>query len=203
MKNLWQRAVRRFVLVPAGYGRPAESAVMDREYTSGAWSHFRADAEHQRYQAIVDLLAARPGNPSVLDLGCGSGRLAELLQPLPVSRYLGVDLSPAGLELARALQLPRGEFVEGDFEVWTPANAYDVIVFSECIGYADDPCRLVSRYAPWLAADGIMIVTLFRSESWEARWRRVDRRTETLSAQVVRNDRDQVWDVRVLRPRSA
>lgn len=198
--GLWSRLLRRFVLIPAGYGRPADPAVMDREYTAGSWGRFDQPSEQPRQEAVVGYaLQARP-DPSILDLGCGSGRLAQLLVARPVRRYVGVDFSPEGLRLARELALPRAEFVEGDFEVWTPAEKFDVIIFSECIGYAHDPAQLVARFLPALAPAGVVIISLYRSETWEARWRRVSRHLQPVAESVIANEQGQTWDVRLLRP---
>lgn len=48
-------------------------------------------------------LASRLGGESVLDLGCGPGHLASLLQgrQLPPNRYLGVDFSAEAIRQAR------------------------------------------------------------------------------------------------------
>jgi trans-aconitate 2-methyltransferase len=53
------------------------------------------------------------GNETVLDLGCGSGRLtAELLERLPRGRVIAVDASPSMLEEARRQLARFGDRVE-------------------------------------------------------------------------------------------
>ena len=56
------------------------------------------------YNEVEKRLTPADGQPfSLLDLGCGdAATLAPVLRRLPVSRYLGVDLSPVALELAAA-----------------------------------------------------------------------------------------------------
>src|SRR3954462_3408906 len=58
------------------------------------------------------------GDETVLDLGCGSGRLtAKLLDRLPRGRGIAVDASPSMLEQARAQLATYGErvqFIESD-----------------------------------------------------------------------------------------
>jgi len=199
--SLLHRLRRRLLLDPAGYGRPMDRATADNEYRSGAWDHFHQLPELPRQRAVVGFVSQLHPNPAILDLGCGSGSLAQLLQALPFRRYLGVDLSPEGLRLARGLKLRGCEFVEGDFESWTPAEKFDVIIFSECIGYADDPGLLVARFLPWLAPDGAVIVSYFRSGHWEARWRRVERHVHACAHDIVINDHGS-WDIKLLRPPS-
>ena len=62
----------------------------------------------QRLQAVVEVLKAS-GAQSVLDLGCGEGRLLRMLLPLfQFERIVGMDVSYRALELAqRRLQLDR------------------------------------------------------------------------------------------------
>lgn len=187
-------------LVPAGYGRPIDRAALDGEYRSGAWAHFHQLPELPRQSVIVGYVAQLHQNPGILDLGCGSGRLAQLFQPHPFQRYLGVDLSAEGIRMARALPLVRCEFAEGNFETWRPAEKFDVIVFSECIGYARDPGALVAAFVPWLASGGTVVISHFRYGEWQAHWRRVESHLQVFEATTVANERGQTWDIKLLRP---
>jgi SAM-dependent methyltransferase len=201
--RLLEKLRRKFLFAPAGYGRPIPKDVLDREYTSGAWGHFRELPELARQSVIVGAVTALFPRPDILDVGCGSGRLAQLFAPHPFGRYLGLDLSTEGLRLARELDLPRCEFVEGDFETWRPARAFDVIMFTECIGYARDPGALTAAFCPYLKPGGVVVISHFRFGHWRAHWRRVGRTLETFESTTVTNLRGQTWDVKLLRPRTA
>lgn len=196
------RLRRKFILAPAGYGRPIPKDVLDHEYTSGSWAHFRELPELARQSVVVGAVTSLFPNPAILDLGCGSGRLAQLFSPHPFRRYLGVDISTAGLILARELALARCEFVEGNFETWRPAEKFDVIMFSECIGYATDPGAVTAAFAGHLAPGGIVVISHFRFGHWQAHWRRVERSLDVFDSTTVTNIRGQTWDVKLLRPRS-
>jgi SAM-dependent methyltransferase len=191
---------RRFLLEPAGYGRPQPQTAVDEEYRSGHWAHFHQLPELPRQSVIVGYVTQLHANPSILDLGCGSGRLAQLFQPHPFRRYLGVDLSTEGIRMAQALALRGCEFAPGNFEEWSPAEKFDVIIFSECIGYAADPGALVARFLPFLAPGGTIVISHFRYGHWQAHWRRVNRHVREFEATTVANDRGQTWDVKLLRP---
>ena len=198
--GLLTRLRRDLLLAPAGYGRPVDQATVDGEYRSGAWDHFHQLPELPRQSIITGYVAAVHPNPAILDLGCGSGRLAQLLQPHPFRRYLGVDLSAEGIRLARALPLARCEFAEGNFETWRPAEKSDVIIFSECIGYARDPGELVAAFVPWLEPGGTVIISHFRYGHWSAQLRRVERHLQVFESTTVANERGQTWDIKLLRP---
>lgn len=197
-RDLLARLRRKFLLEPAGYGRPVDQAAMDGEYRSGAWVHFHALPELPRQSVIVGCVTQLHPNPALLDLG--SGRLAQLFQPHPFRRYLGVDFSPEGLRLARELKLARCEFVENNFETWRPAEKFDVIIFSECIGYSNDPGALVAAFVPFLEPGGTIVSSHFRSGHWPAHWRRVEQHLRVFATTTVANERGQTWDIKLLRP---
>jgi len=198
--KLKDRLLEKFVRGPAGYGRPIPTNALDGEYRSGNWAHFHKLPELPRQSVVVGYVSQLHKNPAILDLGCGSGRLAQLFQPHATRRYLGVDLSSEGVRLARELGLKGCEFAEGNFESWTPAEKFDVIIFSECIGYARDPGALVARYLPWLAPGGTVVISHFRYGHWQAHWKRVYQHVQPFEAATVANEQGQTWDVRLLRP---
>lgn len=64
---------------------------------------------------------------SILDAGCGWGRLLDLLPPTWDGRYLGVDLSPDFVRMAQELH-PRREFVVTDLRRLDVPDTFDVAV---------------------------------------------------------------------------
>ncbi|MEY2881703.1 MAG: hypothetical protein RLZZ15_4083 [Verrucomicrobiota bacterium] len=197
LARLW----RKFVLAPAGRGHPIPAAAADREYASGAWDHFESAAESARYAAVAAVIARLHPTGAVLDLGCGPGRLADLLRMTPPRRYLGVDFSAEAVARARRRGLPGCEFAQGDFETWRAAEPFAAIVFNEAVGYSRDPRALLAAFAPALKADGHLVVSHFRSAHWPALWRRLESAFTVVEAHVVANATGQTWDVKALRPR--
>jgi 2-polyprenyl-3-methyl-5-hydroxy-6-metoxy-1,4-benzoquinol methylase len=188
----------------AGLGQPVPAAALDHEYASGAWDHFMGPDEQARHEVLVSLIHAARLHARLLDLGCGSGRLAALLAGQALEAYLGADVSEEGLRRARALSLPTpfNNFECRDFETWTPApGAYDVITFNECLGYAADPLRTARRFARALAPGGTLIVSHFRATNHAEFWRRLAREFDFPVQQTATNAKGQVWDLRTLRLR--
>jgi SAM-dependent methyltransferase len=66
---------------------------------------------------------------SVLDVGCGTGRLLHNLSPF-CDRMVGVDINPAMLSHARS-RLAETEFVERDMRRLGDLGAFDLVV---CVG---------------------------------------------------------------------
>ena len=84
----------------------------------------------------------------MLDVGCGSGRIAEAILEAGASRYVGVDLSPAMLELAEERLRPFGpkvELIHGDFLSEPLEGPFDVIVALGLFDYVADPPPFVRR----------------------------------------------------------
>ncbi len=82
----------------------------------------------------------RDGLGALLDIGTGTGRIAELLSP-QADRVTGLDKSPEMLRLARTrLQdLPAGQLdlVQGDFTALPfAAESFDTVVFHQVLHYA-------------------------------------------------------------------
>ncbi|MGE3349742.1 MAG: tetratricopeptide repeat protein [Ramlibacter sp.] len=92
---------------------------------------------HERlYEALLPL--AGPGARDILDLGCGTGLCAPLLQPLARS-LVGVDLSPGMLEAARRRGLYT-ELVCRDVTEFLQQQAqpFDLVVSTDVFIYIGD-----------------------------------------------------------------
>ncbi len=109
-----------------------------------------------------------PEGQKVLELGCGTGQLLAALKP---SLGIGVDLSPAMLDKARAAN-PDYTFIEGDIE--NPAviealaehGPFDAIILSDTIGYLED-CQQALANLHRLCGHETRIVVAYYSKAWE------------------------------------
>jgi SAM-dependent methyltransferase len=88
--------------------------------------------------------------PAVLDVGCGPGRVAEAVLAAGAASYVGLDLSPRMLLLARARlgDDHRVELLEGHFLNVELDGAFDVVLALGLFDYLQDP----SSAAEWLRA---------------------------------------------------
>ena len=199
LQRILQGLVQRFIYSPLGGGKPVTETALDQEYASGNWNHFFSEQELPRYTALMRLIRDHSGQPPrVLDIGCGSGRLASLFAPDELADYLGIDLSKEGLSRAKKLGSLKARFVHGDFETWRPSETWDIIVLNEVIGYARDPGATVTAFLPFLAPDGVLIVSLYRWGNHAAIWRRIGRHALIKDHLEIQGPPGVIWDVRLL-----
>ncbi len=88
--------------------------------------------------AFVDLLSGL-SFASVLDVGCGPGRLGALVKGLrPDVSYTGIDISPDVLRLA-AVRVPDGSFHETTLADFRPRRTWDLVIASEILMHVPPP----------------------------------------------------------------
>ena len=94
----------------------------------------------------------------LLDAGCGPAPMLSLLtEKYPDKRFVGLDLTPAMIETAKAKKLPNTEFVVGDCEnLPFKPNSFDIIICSQSFHHYPNPqdffnsCFRVLRPGGWL-----------------------------------------------------
>jgi SAM-dependent methyltransferase len=119
----------------------------------------------RRRELAVEVVR-RYDHPSVLDVGCGSGRIAEFVLEAGAGRYVGVDFAGSMLDLARARLRrfgPRIELVEGDFLAVALEGPFDVALALGFFDYQPEPHRFLRRMAELCAGT---IVASFPRWTW-------------------------------------
>src|SRR5262249_40644992 len=121
---------------------------------------------NQRHEAILAWLLRFGMRPDdrVLEIGCGSGTLTQLLaEALPEGSVFGFDLSPKTVEAARERLAPFGntQVVAGDvLEVDAGSDPYDVVVLPDVIEHIPIQLHdaLFGRIASWVRPEGFVLV---------------------------------------------
>jgi ArsR family transcriptional regulator len=111
--------------------------------------------------ALIGALEAQPLG-ALLDVGTGTGRMAELLATR-AGRVTALDKSPEMLRIARArLQsLPAGkiDLVQGDFGALPFVDdAFDTVLFHQVLHYSQDPGAVLAEAARVLRCGGRIAV---------------------------------------------
>ncbi|HTU79546.1 MAG TPA: methyltransferase domain-containing protein [Solirubrobacteraceae bacterium] len=127
------------------------------------WDARTYDRTSEPQQAwATEVLARLHGiapDASVLDVGCGTGRVTEaLLALVPRGRVLAIDASPAMVELARARLGERARVWCGDALELELEQPVDAIVSTAALHWVGDHERLWSRLARALRPGGVLEV---------------------------------------------
>ena len=90
--------------------------------------------EHIKIEEILsNLLPSLNPIHSVLDVGCGRGRLASLLgEVLPSAHYTGLDIGEAQTQATQAVR-PDGAVFTVPIQDFDPKHRYDLILCSEVL----------------------------------------------------------------------
>jgi trans-aconitate 2-methyltransferase len=130
-----------------------------------------ADWDAKAYERISDpqfrwglrVLERLPlnGDETVVDEGCGAGRLTEvLLERLPRGRVVALDASDAMLETARARLARFGErvsFVRADAATWIAPEPADAVFSTATYHWVKDHDALFASVARSLRPGGLLV----------------------------------------------
>ena len=147
----------------AAIGDPLTDAVREHYNQMGelrdVW--YRRNRHYHRYLES-QLRAIIPAGSSVLELGCATGNLLNVLKP---ARGLGIDLSPAMVGAA-AHKFPHLEFRVGNAEALVLDERFDYVVVSDVIGELSDVAAMLERIHD-LSREGARLVITFHNPALE------------------------------------
>ncbi|MFW5417660.1 class I SAM-dependent methyltransferase [Nocardiopsis sp. CNT-189] len=148
---------------------------MLQEYDAVAERHLDVERVFGTYRHLVEIpsllraLGAVEGL-SVLDAGCGTGDHTRLVGRLGAARALGVDSSPAMIEVARRSERsdPSGaEFEVHDITDMPVLGSFDAVLALAVLHYAEDAAalrRMCERAHANLAAGGRLLAYVANPE---------------------------------------
>jgi SAM-dependent methyltransferase len=117
-------------------------------------------------EAFARYLAAAPA--SVLDVGCGTGRLLDTLSRT-IPECWGVDLLDGNVAYARSAR-PRCTFRQGDMRTVRLGRTFDVVTsFGNALSYAltdEDLARTVETYAAHARPGALLLVDVLNARSY-------------------------------------
>jgi len=133
----------------------------DEQFTKGSWTRLIKGMPHTMFMAGL-IIDAFPNGTKILDVGCGNGALARILENVSGVEYIGTDISMVAIGQAR-LTAPRSLFIEHEATEPPPeAKDCNVLVFSDSIYYFDSRVAL-PHYATEMPADTIIVISITRS----------------------------------------
>jgi len=195
-----QKFIRKF-LYRFGFGSPVGKNVWEEQFKNGAWDYLYSDTEALHYQSIVKFYK-QYGGGSVLDAGCGQGVLFHYLKPYikGPADYLGFDIAENAVAEARD-RFPPYRFVQADFNISTPDEKFDVIIFNECIYYFNKLIdQLNACFAKNLNPGGHVIISMFYYAEHAQLWKRLTEHYTFLAWEEVQNEKGQKWRICIFKP---
>jgi SAM-dependent methyltransferase len=118
----------------------------------------RNDAYYAALKALMDESIPRSHRGSVLEVGCGTGQLLASLEP---RRGVGIDLSPAMIDQARARAAGRSSLL---FEVMDAAAAaslgpFDAVLCADVLEHVEDWPAVTAALARAAKPGGLVVIT--------------------------------------------
>lgn len=120
-------------------------------------------------ETVQQEFANRAGMPSILELGCGTGRLTRMLgERFPGARITSLDISAAMVDAARK-NYPDAEFLAADAEAFVQEHGqqYDLIVSNAAMQWFHHPQTTLARCRALLSKGGLMAFSTFGNETFQ------------------------------------
>jgi trans-aconitate 2-methyltransferase len=116
-----------------------------------------ADPQYEWALEVIGRLQLR-GDETVLDAGCGSGRVtAKLLERLPNGRLVGIDGSASMVAKAREALGDRAEIREGDLAELDLEEEFDLVYSNAVFHWVPDHANLFRRLFAALRPGGRIV----------------------------------------------
>lgn len=100
-------------------------------------------------------------SPTVLDYGCGSGKLVKTLNQSGI-KTTGFDPSPGAVKVARDNNLPVFNTLK------KTKNGYDLIMFWHSLEHTPDPLNVIKKSKKLLSKKGELLIAIPNADSIEA-----------------------------------
>jgi trans-aconitate 2-methyltransferase len=126
-----------------------------REWDASTYDRV-SDVQEDWSRGVLERLELK-GDETVLDAGCGSGRVTKiLLERLPEGRVIGVDASQSMIEAARKALPARTEFIVSDLLDLELDQAVDAVFSNATFHWILDHRRLFERLHAALRPGGAL-----------------------------------------------
>jgi SAM-dependent methyltransferase len=149
-------------------------------YETVAYNSLPHRVSHPDHLAVQAAMAGVETVPlegcSVLELGCASGgNLLPMCEVMPKARFVGIDLSPRQIDLARADAAAAGirnvKFIAGDLREFQTGDRFDFIMAHGVYSWvpADARDRLLRLCADLLSPTGVAMISFNTKPGWSVR----------------------------------
>jgi methionine biosynthesis protein MetW len=117
--------------------------------------------------ALIAEFVPREGR--VLDVGCGAGDVALVVQKLRHARVVGVepDLERANLAKSRGIDVVHGYLTR---ELAPTLGRFDAVIFADVLEHVADPLPLLQLGCSLLTSRGVVVISVPNVAHWSVRW---------------------------------
>jgi 2-polyprenyl-3-methyl-5-hydroxy-6-metoxy-1,4-benzoquinol methylase len=175
----------------------------NKQFLAGSWNHLDSAPIEKTRHALIAMYATHYfPEGKILDVGCGLGTLQDFLSGPQKNNYTGLDVSDVAINMARAKP---GKFISGDASCFTTSETFQVIVFNEVLYYVDFEA-IIGRFLGFLAEDGLLIVSMCKSEKSTPglrAWEYLDKHFRTVESVALTGTtlaKLITWEIKVLAP---
>lgn len=98
---------------------------------------------------------------TVLDAGCGTGKFCALAEKQQAAKIVGIDLSPAMIEIAKTQNAKTSFRCESLTDTQLAENDFDVIICALVLGHIEQLTSVLATLLRALKKGGTLIVTDF------------------------------------------
>lgn len=117
------------------------------------YQKFAADRDLPFYD-LLKLIVIKP-NMTVIDLGCGTGKLTHFLHDtLKAKETLGIDSSPAMLQESSEFKTSSLHFQQSDIVAFQPTEKLDLIFSNAALQWVPNHTEIIKKLAKSLKKDG-------------------------------------------------
>jgi trans-aconitate methyltransferase len=114
--------------------------------------------DHDYQEQVILETLANIGPTSLLDVGCGEGRIGQLLiDRMPGLAYTGIDLSERRLQVARR-SMPTAELVHSTLHGHRPSRRWDVVLSVEVLMHIQPPYLRSALRRMWELTRYVMVL---------------------------------------------
>ena len=97
---------------------------------------------------------------ALLDVGCGTGLLIDILTKQKAARYCGVDLSDEMIRVAKGKEIPGAEFLTGSADKLPyPDESFDIVTCSQSFHHYPYPEKAMREAWRVLKSGGLYILS--------------------------------------------
>jgi len=122
------------------------------------YTEFQADPG-STHSKIVSLV---PPATRVLEFGCATGYMTEVLKNRLGCTVTGVEISPEAAELAEqhAERVIVGDAEKIDYAAELAGEEFDVVLFADVLEHLKEPGDVLRRVRPFVAENGVVIASI-------------------------------------------